>query len=81
MNDEENLCFVCYEREANTLFLNCGHGGMCYECAETCWKKQNGCSTCRKKIEKMVTLETVKGLNIAKAKVIKKKIYRHSPGE
>lgn len=46
---------------------------MCYECAETFWKKQDTCTTCRKKIDKMVKLETINGLNLAKAKLITKK--------
>ena len=35
--DPNDLCIICFERSKNAVFLECGHGGVCYNCAiDTC---------------------------------------------
>jgi len=75
-DDFENLCFICAEKEPNAIFLDCGHGGVCYECAQKEWKERNKCMTCRSKIEKIIKLHPIKNLNIAKATMASKKVYK-----
>jgi hypothetical protein len=26
-------CLLCFDREPDSIFLGCGHGGVCYQCA------------------------------------------------
>ena len=44
---EEKLCVVCLDAEANCLFLNCGHIRVCWDCAE--WMET--CCMCQVPIE------------------------------
>lgn len=32
--EERTLCRICYSREMNVVFLNCGHHALCSQCAE-----------------------------------------------
>ena len=59
----ENLCFICCVREANSVFMECGHGGICFECAKETWTKKTACMTCRTRIGEIVSLKPVKGTN------------------
>lgn len=47
-------CYVCYETEATAVLLNCGHSGICVQCAKKL--KPRLCPICRKPIEKTVQL-------------------------
>ena len=42
------MCMVCFENQADSVFLECGHGGICYNCAIDICKKSNECHLCRK---------------------------------
>lgn len=44
----DDLCTVCYSREPNTVFMPCGHGGICDECAVGIFEKADHCPFCRK---------------------------------
>jgi predicted nucleic acid-binding Zn-ribbon protein len=51
-------CFICYDREADTAVVPCGHASLCYVCAteyETNHKSK-GCPMCRGPIEKIIKL-------------------------
>jgi len=74
--DNENLCFICCQKKADAVNLDCGHGGMCIECAQEAWKKQNNCVTCRKVISKVAKINMVKGLELGKVEYTIKKISR-----
>ena len=56
---EENLCYLCFEKAPNAIFLDCGHGGICYDCGEVIVKKNNECMECRKEIKMICKLEPV----------------------
>mmetsp|Transcript_59221 Transcript_59221/g.145367 ORF Transcript_59221/g.145367 Transcript_59221/m.145367 type:complete len:565 (+) Transcript_59221:175-1869(+) len=50
-DDDDNTCIVCLDRERDALLLECGHGGLCVDCATALWN--NGpsgrtCPMCRK---------------------------------
>ena len=47
MNISVNSCLVCFDNAPDTVFLDCGHGGLCYECALDVWKKTGECYLCR----------------------------------
>lgn len=40
-------CAVCFDKSPNAVFMSCGHGGICYECAKDLWKGKDECYLCR----------------------------------
>ena len=34
----EVICSVCFDNVPDSVFMDCGHGGMCYDCAIDIWK-------------------------------------------
>ena len=54
---EDNMCYICYNASANALLMNCGHGGICYECAVAMVKKKNECMECRGEVEMIVKVD------------------------
>ena len=36
---DKNICKICFERKANSIFLKCGHAGICYKCSLDIWEK------------------------------------------
>ncbi|CAK89056.1 unnamed protein product (macronuclear) [Paramecium tetraurelia] len=57
MSQTSNICIVCYERGPNAVFMNCGHGGTCYQCAIDIWKQKTVCYLCRNKIEYILKVD------------------------
>lgn len=49
-SNPENLCTVCFCKEPNTVFMPCGHGGICDGCALGIFEKSDQCPFCRKEI-------------------------------
>lgn len=47
-SNPENLCTVCFCKEPNTVFMPCGHGGICDDCALGIFEKSDQCPFCRK---------------------------------
>lgn len=46
--DESNAnCVICFENDPDSVYLPCGHGGICYECAMDVMKKTGECYLCR----------------------------------
>lgn len=44
-------CWICFEGPREAVLLNCGHGGICYACAERCWKlRPRVCPLCRARV-------------------------------
>jgi hypothetical protein len=46
----KNECMICLAKSADAVILQCGHGGICFECGLTiCHSKVNPrCHLCRK---------------------------------
>ena len=55
-----NLCSVCFANEPDSVYMKCGHGGVCYECAIDIWKKSSECYLCREEIEQILQVEPQK---------------------
>jgi len=34
-----NVCLICFDKAPNAVYMPCGHGGICYECAFDFMKK------------------------------------------
>lgn len=45
-----NQCMICFDEDSDAIFMDCGHGGVCYDCALEIWKTSNECHLCRKEI-------------------------------
>lgn len=73
--ETEQLCFVCYERTANSIFMNCGHGGICSECAQETWNKKSSCITCRERISEVIKYVPIKGMRMVRAVARTKRVY------
>ncbi len=58
-----NLCGVCFATEPDSVFMKCGHGGICYECAIDIWKSTGECYLCREEIEQILQVEPQKDEN------------------
>ncbi|CDJ46063.1 hypothetical protein, conserved [Eimeria brunetti] len=54
---EAELCIICYNTVANAVLLFCGHGGLCFACAETCLHRSARCPTCRCLVKGVVVLK------------------------
>lgn len=52
-----NLCGVCFANEPDSVFMRCGHGGICYDCAIDIWKSTGECYLCRDEIEQILQVE------------------------
>jgi Zinc finger, C3HC4 type (RING finger) len=55
-----NLCSVCFASEPDSVYMKCGHGGVCYECAIDIWKSTSECYLCREQIEQILQVEPQK---------------------
>ena len=42
-----DVCLICFENESSCVFLPCGHGGICWQCANDVWKKAEECHICK----------------------------------
>mmetsp|Transcript_5459 Transcript_5459/g.18466 ORF Transcript_5459/g.18466 Transcript_5459/m.18466 type:complete len:195 (-) Transcript_5459:301-885(-) len=50
-------CFICFDREASCVFMECGHAGVCRPCANKLWARPpHQCPTCRERIQLVVEL-------------------------
>jgi len=53
---DSDVCWICEGGPREAVFLECGHGGVCYPCAEKCWSTQrrHGCPMCRQPVTQVV---------------------------
>ena len=62
---DEETCYLCYDRKPDAILMTCGHGGICYECATTLVQKKNECMECRNEVKYIVKVNPkLKNLNI-----------------
>ena len=52
-----SLCSMCYENLSNAVLMDCGHGGICYECSLELWKAVGVCHMCRAPIAQVLQIE------------------------
>mmetsp|Transcript_20946 Transcript_20946/g.66086 ORF Transcript_20946/g.66086 Transcript_20946/m.66086 type:complete len:489 (+) Transcript_20946:71-1537(+) len=65
MVESEQRCFVCFESLPDAVLLECGHAGMCVECATNLLRRQGGqgsCPICRGGISCILKLRPEIGL-------------------
>lgn len=53
---DSDVCWICESGPREAVFLECGHAGVCYPCAEKCWSSQrrHGCPMCRQPVTQVV---------------------------
>ena len=63
--EDENagLCYICYTNEANAVMMNCGHGGVCYDCSVEFLLKKGECMECRSQVSHVVKIDRQPKLN------------------
>lgn len=55
--ESEQLCFICYTNRPDAVLLECGHAGLCTECASRMMDRQQAnCPICRRVIAQVVEL-------------------------
>ena len=58
LGDSAFLCNVCFGKDADTIFMECGHGGLCLQCAYDIWGNSDECYLCRETIDYVVRYDT-----------------------
>lgn len=56
-SDKRAKCIVCYRKLARAVFMDCGHGGVCFTCAKKINRRQGECHMCRQKIKAILTVD------------------------
>ena len=64
---DENVCLICYDHPPDAVFMECGHGGTCYDCALDVWQNTDECFLCRKSIQYVIHID----LNVKDGKYYK----------
>lgn len=57
----DKKCGICFEAESNSVFLDCGHGGICHNCAKILMKEKRQCHMCRNVIVQVVKIKIEPG--------------------
>ena len=57
VNDSILPCTVCFDKPADAVFMDCGHGGLCYDCSLDVWKTNEECYLCRMPIIKVLQFD------------------------
>lgn len=51
------LCEICLDKICDAVIMECGHGGICYECSLKMWKSVGFCYLCRGSISQVLQIE------------------------
>ncbi|CAM9537037.1 unnamed protein product [Ectocarpus sp. 6 AP-2014] len=58
---EHSTCYICCERRADAVMMECGHGGVCFTCATTLADSPpHLCPVCRKVIQEVFKLHEIR---------------------
>lgn len=58
-NENDHMCIICCEVQANCVIFPCLHSGTCRDCSITVLKKDKKCMICRVWIEKICVTQQV----------------------
>lgn len=56
-SQDEKMCNICCENKQNSVFRECGHGGICFQCATTVLASSAQCSLCRCPISQVLKIK------------------------
>lgn len=51
------LCMICCTSAAGAVLMYCGHGGLCFKCAQKCFHRTGLCPTCRRPVKGVVEVQ------------------------
>jgi len=70
---DHGKCVICFDSEADAVYLPCGHGGICFVCAQELVKVKKECHFCRSEIRRLIQIEPQEiNDNYVKVKTISK---------
>lgn len=55
--ESEDLCYICYANAPNAVIQECGHGGICADCAIQTIKTKGQCMECRAEVKHVIKIE------------------------
>ena len=77
-NDKSNssiqdlkYCSICCAAKYNAILMDCGHAGICFECACELWKHSKKCHICRSNIEKILQFSVSSNNSVQIIKAVK----------
>jgi len=53
---EDDTCIVCLTGPMDAVLLECGHGGVCEDCAMQLWQNTRPCPLCRGRISRVMRI-------------------------
>lgn len=56
------VCDMCCENPSDAVIMDCGHGGICYNCSLELWKTVGMCHMCRSDITQVLQIEPTEKL-------------------
>jgi len=54
---EDVLCYICETNEPDSILMDCGHGGMCMNCAKMSVIKRVNCMECRRPVTSIYRID------------------------
>ncbi|OMJ66572.1 hypothetical protein SteCoe_36534 [Stentor coeruleus] len=76
-SNSKKLCDMCIENPCDAVIMDCGHGGICYNCSLELWKTVGMCHMCRSEISQVLQIEPA-DYNLVKVRSTTKAIYYDS---
>ncbi|CAD8181872.1 unnamed protein product [Paramecium pentaurelia] len=73
-HNSNNKCIICCEKVSNAILMNCGHGGICYQCAVQVAQNQKECFLCRQIIKQIYEIDQ-NDASMFKRVITKTRIY------
>ncbi|CAG9310228.1 unnamed protein product [Blepharisma stoltei] len=80
MSFANKTCVMCCENLCNAVLMDCGHGGLCYECSLKLWKNQGICHMCRNEINQVLQIE-IEPSKVLKVLSTTRAVYEESDNE
>lgn len=68
--EDDVPCYICFSDQPNSVLLNCGHGGICVDCAIDSMKKNNCCFLCREIVYQIIEIDLEKQVEPGLFKVL-----------
>ncbi|KRX10289.1 hypothetical protein PPERSA_09673 [Pseudocohnilembus persalinus] len=57
---EKNKCMICFDKPPDSVLMECGHGGICYNCSLEIWMNTGQCHLCRDEIVQVLQIDLSK---------------------
>ena len=54
---DTGVCYICFTARPDACFMECGHGGLCFDCASLIARKRpHACPFCRNRIAQVLRI-------------------------